>query len=125
MKNIIFVLLIFVLVGCDTHNKSVLDRLDDGKTFTYDLGQKFAIQLAENPTTGYMWHFKAVPEMIVTPVEDHFEKSNTYRVGAGGEHVFVYETVNKGETEIQAFHARPWAPAKNDEPTLTYKIIVR
>lgn len=115
-------MLILVLTGC---HKDVLSRSDSGKTFTYNLGQKFTVQLLENPTTGYMWRFKTVPEMVVSPIEDYLEKPKTNRLGAAGNHLFVFQAVNQGETELQAFHARPWGVVGQDQPTLTYKIIVR
>ncbi|MBO4294862.1 MAG: protease inhibitor I42 family protein [Alphaproteobacteria bacterium] len=123
MKKIVFFVLMFLIVGCDDHK--ILSRADSGKTFTYTLGEEFTLELLENPTTGYVWHMKTHPEMVVSLVEDHFETPKTQRIGAGGKHVFVYRAVNSGKTEIQAFHARPWAFSKQNEPTLIYNIVVQ
>ena len=114
--------LLIMLSGC---KKDVLYSSDSGKTFTYSVGEQFSIQLPENPTTGYSWRFKTVPEsqLVITPMSDYFEESKTNRVGAGGVHTFVWQVVNAGSIEIHGFHMRPWARSK-EEPSVSYKIIV-
>jgi len=115
--------LFLLLTGC---KKDVLYRADSGKTFTYSVGEQFSIQLPENPTTGYSWRFKTVPEsqLVINQISDYFEAPKTNRVGVGGEHIFVWQAVNAGSVEIQGFHMRPWVRSK-EEPSVVYQIIVQ
>ena len=115
--------LLFALSGC---KKNVLYQSDNGKTFTYAVGEEFSIQVPENPATGYSWRFRTKPksQMIISPISDRFEKTKTDRIGASGEHIFVWQAVNAGKAEILGFHTRPWVRAQ-DEPSVVYKIIVR
>ena len=62
--------------------------------------------------------------MIVSQISEHFDTPKTDRVGAGGEHTFVWQAVGNGSVEIQGFHARPWARTQN-EPSVVYKIVVQ
>lgn len=114
---------VLMLTGC---KKDILSRAESGKTFTYKVGDSFTIKLSENPSTGYVWRFKTEPEsqQIVSLISDNFEESVQGRVGAGGEHSFVWQAVNVGTVEIYGFHTRPWVVSK-DEPTVAYRIMVQ
>jgi len=119
---LVFVLL-FALAGC---KKNVLYQSDSGKTLTYAVGDEFSIKVPENPTTGYSWRFRTKPksQMVISQISDRFEEPKNSSLGAGGEHIFVWQAVNAGEAEILGFHMRPWAHSK-EEPSVVYKIIVR
>ena len=114
--------LFLMLTGC---KKDVLYSTDSGKTMTYAVGDKFSIRLQENSSTGYVWRLKTIPEsqLAISLISDYFEAPKTDRVGAGGEHIFVWQAVSAGSIEIQGFHARPWVRTQ-DEPSVNYKIIV-
>ena len=123
MRKIFMCILCLLLAGCQ---KDVLYQADSGKTLTYSVGKNFSLQLRENPSTGYTWHLKTIPEsqQVISLVSDRYESSDTKAVGSSGKHLFFWQAVNAGEVEIQGFHARPWVQSK-EEPSVIYKIIVR
>ena len=107
-----------VLTACGSSSVAAASQVAD-PSITF-------VVLDSNPTTGYSWRFKTVPEsqLVINQISDYFEAPKTNRVGVGGEHIFVWQAVNAGEAEILGFHMRPWARSK-EEPSVTYKIIVR
>lgn len=116
-------IVVLVLAGC---KKDILTGSESGKTFKYNVGESFTIKLPENPSTGYVWRFKIEPEtqQIISLISDNFETRAQGRVGAGGEHFFVWQAVNVGTVEIYGFHTRPWVISK-DEPSVAYRIMVQ
>ena len=70
------------------------------------VGERFAIELAGNPTTGYTWQVHADSQHLEL-LGQEFEPGGE-SVGAGGQEVVRFRVVAAGETEIACEYRRPW-----------------
>lgn len=68
--------------------------------------EQFAVALAGNPTTGYVWQ-AAVDADYVELLSQAFEREGD-AVGAGGREVFYFRAHRAGETEITFESRRAW-----------------
>ena len=124
MKKYLALLSILFLFGCQN---DVLTASDNGKTFETTIGKTFRLELNENATTGYRWHFKTDPEsqMVLYQTSDTFERPQTNRLGAGGKRIITYQATNVGTIKLMGFHARPWENRDQNIPSVEYIIVVK
>jgi inhibitor of cysteine peptidase len=85
---------------------------DPGETIHIEAGESFAIELAGNPTTGYMWQ----PDVDSQHLELLGQKFEPGRdgVGAGGKEIFRFRALAAGVTEIAFAYRRPWDKESRD-----------
>ncbi len=72
--------------------------------------EKIAIELEENPTTGYSWTFTQEGEGQVELVKDKYKANSTVKemVGGGGVHTFTFKAKTDGICYLKFEHIRPW-----------------
>ena len=81
---------------------------DGGSRQTVEVGARFAVELAENPTTGYRWHAEAADPGLLT-VGDEFTAGGAAR-GAPGTRRLVFEPRAAGTFELRLRQYRSWEP---------------
>jgi|GEM_PF-3035052 len=98
---------------------------DDEEIFEIGSGQKIAVVLESNPTTGFDWMTEAESEKILKAKEG-FLRSDTSEslVGSGGFKYFIFETLEQGEEEVKLSYLRPWESVM-PEKTKTIKFIIK
>ena len=85
---------------------------DNGRTISGRVGDQIAIQLKENPTTGYVWTVE--PSLRhVTQVATLFTPAENGLPGAGGTRVFVFRLDTPGEALIRLQLKRNWTGGGN------------
>ena len=94
---------------------------DSGRVVTASKGDSIAVNLQENPSTGYSWQITASDGL--TQTGDQYLQDNPvpFRVGAGGTHVWNFRVTGSGVQHISAVYQRPWeskAPAKTFSLTI-------
>jgi inhibitor of cysteine peptidase len=85
---------------------------DPGTTIQVAANEKFALELAGNPTTGYTWQITADSQFLEL-LGQEFEAGGE-GVGAGGREVFHFHALTTGETEIACEYRRPWDTETRD-----------
>ncbi len=75
-------------------------------------GDRFALELAGNPTTGYTWQVR-IDGQHLDLLGQEFEPGGV-GVGAGGKEVFLFRALASGETEISCDYRRPWDKESHD-----------
>ncbi|MCL2799141.1 MAG: protease inhibitor I42 family protein [Endomicrobia bacterium] len=70
--------------------------------------KKAVISLDGNPTTGYTWTYSQAKDYIVREVSTEYKAKKPSAIGKGGTFFFVFEGINKGETELIFEYLRPW-----------------
>jgi inhibitor of cysteine peptidase len=86
-------------------------------------GKEFTVRLSGNRTTGYQWRpAGSVDERVVRLVRCEYVPFGGPPVGGGGEEVFIFLAVGRGDTEITMEYVRPWE--KNHPPAKTAAIRV-
>jgi predicted secreted protein len=89
-------------------------------------GKEFTVRLNSNRTTGYQWRpAEPVDEHVVKPARSEYVPFDTTAVGGGGEEVWTFLAVGKGDTEITMEYARPWEKGQPALKTATIKVSVR
>jgi predicted secreted protein len=79
----------------------------DGTTVDVAPGERLELRLPENASTGYLWVLEP-PDPPLRVTEDALRPA-TAQVGTAGEHRFVVQADEPGETTLVARQARPWA----------------
>jgi inhibitor of cysteine peptidase len=117
-----------LLPGCMRHSeklKAKMLRIDEnysGRTVKLATGDALEISLAENPTTGYRWHFlEAVPSTCLL-VKDAYKPSSAGVVGQGGIHHWHFKAAEPGACRIELEYRRSWE--KSTPPGRTFRIRV-
>jgi len=89
-------------------------------------GDNLTITLEENPTTGYVWSLKMGTENIVALESDEYIPIHTSEnvVGSGGNHVWIFKGVSKGETVLTFKYYRPWEKEESAIETRVFNVIV-
>jgi predicted secreted protein len=89
-------------------------------------GKEFTVRLASNATTGYRWRPAGIlDEHIVKLVKSQYVPFEGGGSGSGGEEVWTFLTVARGDTEITMEYVRPWEKSQSPVKTATIKVSVR
>ena len=84
------------------------------------VGEQFGLELAGNPTTGYMWQINADSRHLEL-LSQKFEAGGE-GVGAGGREVFHFRALAAGDIEIACEYRRPWDKETRD--TRHYRVTI-
>jgi predicted secreted protein len=107
-----------VLEGLPIYNASY-----DGEAIAVSPGQRFAIVLDENPTTGYSWN-ATLSAGLVSIGEGYTPNPETVGLaGAGGIRYWIVEVPEPGFEQFSAVYMRPWEGVLPDDQTFTLNII--
>lgn len=106
-----------------------LGAADQGRQIELAPGQKVAITLESNPTTGFSWQVAGVDGAVLKQVgEVEFTASapeDQQLVGAGGSETLRFEAQAAGQTTLSLAYLRPWEEGVEPLETFTIEIIVR
>jgi inhibitor of cysteine peptidase len=101
-------------------NKSVPDKVE------VVMGREFSLTLASNATTGYHWELAApLDEALVKLVSNTYQAPRTGLLGAGGQEIWTFRAVGRGQTVIQLKYVRPWEKDAAPAETASCSVIVR
>jgi len=70
---------------------------DSGKRLRIAVGETFALELPETPTSGFRWRLDAVPSPITLATDDFAASAEP---GAGGTHRWTFRAVAAGEATL-------------------------
>ena len=122
MKNILACAALVLLMGCETtqsdHSQLIqrpFSEVDASQTIVLSKGKTFEVTLPENPTTGYAWQMEVSDLSVLKKLSYSFTANASGRIGATGEGLWTFRTLQKGQATITASYERPWDD--NDEPT--------
>ena len=94
--------------------------------FEVAVGQTFVITLASNVTTGYHWELAAsLNQEVVELVSSEYKASETKLVGVGGQEIWTFRAVGRGQIIINLKYVRPWEKDVAPVETASYTVVVR
>ena len=97
---------------------------DNGKTSDIAQGTRFAVQLNENPTTGFMWNATVSPGLTIQSSDFSQKPSSPGLVGAGGIRTWVIVANNTGSQKFSATYMRSWEPVTGNETAYSVNVKV-
>jgi inhibitor of cysteine peptidase len=103
--------------GVTTEGKKMVTytESDNGKTQEIAAQSRFAVQLGENPTTGFSWNATASPGLEILS-SDYQENSHPEgMVGVGGVRTWILKTDDAGTYSFTAVYKRSWMPTTGNE----------
>jgi inhibitor of cysteine peptidase len=80
---------------------------DNGGVVSARVGARLVLHLAENPSTGYVWAFDALDDML-EPEGSEWQAAGP-GVGTGGDRVWTLVARRPGTTALALKRWRPWA----------------
>ena len=102
---------------CGVSNLDIMPDLtcheqDNGKTVEIKAESRIAIDLKENPTTGYKWTHPVFDEKVLTFVSSEFRSGQGSGIGGGGIRQFVFIAKSQGKTSVELVNKRSWEKAE-------------
>jgi predicted secreted protein len=113
-------------VSADTNATLALTTADSGKQITVDAGGSFTVTLDSNPSTGFAWSISEITdEGIIDDVSNEFQGADTGMVGAGGQEVWTFKTIDKGTSTIEMQYSRSWETGVEPGGTFNVTVVVK
>jgi predicted secreted protein/putative hemolysin len=97
---------------------------DNGKTGDITQNTRFAIELAENPTTGFMWNATLSPGLEVQSSDYRQRPAATGMMGVGGTRTWIIIAKDLGNQKFTAIYRRSWEPVTGNETTFSVNVRV-
>jgi inhibitor of cysteine peptidase len=114
-----------MLVACGRDDDdSVVVIQQPNESINIGVGQRFAVELAANPTTGYTWQLSAPPGDQVHLIDSDYAPTGPQQPGSGGMQRFTFEAVATGSTSLAFAYVRPWETGVAPAQTATYPVKV-
>ncbi|WP_176012063.1 protease inhibitor I42 family protein [Victivallis sp. Marseille-Q1083] len=83
------------------------------------VGQTIALELEENPTTGYRWTGEIIPADVAELTQDEYKVPDSPLMGAPGKREYKLKALKAGKATWQLRYVRSWEP---DTPAEQLKI---
>ncbi|HAF2404727.1 TPA: protease inhibitor I42 family protein [Salmonella enterica] len=85
---------------------------------------QFEISLPSNPTTGYNWIVRQLPEQVALTGMDYAQSPDCKEgmTGCGGTTTLHFKAVKAGAGKLVLQYARPWEALTNESNTITIKV---
>jgi inhibitor of cysteine peptidase len=106
--------------------QAVGESVPEGGTMNLTVGQTHTIALTSNPTTGYRWQLAGpIDERIIKLVSSEYKRPDSRLVGAGGQELWKFQAVGKGNTNIVMTYVRPWEKDEKAARTASFSVVVK
>jgi inhibitor of cysteine peptidase len=96
---------------------------DNGRSGNITQNTRFAVVLAENPTTGFMWN-ATLSDGLELQSSDYQNNAPAGIVGAGGNRTWVIVAKDTGDQKFSAIYRRSWENVTGNETTYSVTITV-
>jgi putative hemolysin/predicted secreted protein len=101
-----------------------LTDTDNGRTEDIAQNTRFAIQLRENPTTGFGWNATVSSGLKIQSSDYQQDKAAEGMVGVGGTRTWVLVANDVGTQKFSASYRRSWEPVTGNETAYSVNINV-
>jgi putative hemolysin/predicted secreted protein len=92
-----------------------LTEANDGKSEDIAQGTRFAVQLKENPSTGFEWNATVSPGLEIQSSDFQLDKAAPGMVGVGGTRTWVIVAKDLGAQKFSATYKRSWEATTGNE----------
>jgi predicted secreted protein len=101
------------------------DQDSNGREVELAVGAQFAIQLVENPTTGFRWRLTSDGAPSLACLSDEFRAPAAAKPGQPGLHVWCFRCAEAGEREIKLINTRAGSAAETTGRSFTLRVRAR
>jgi predicted secreted protein/putative hemolysin len=101
-----------------------LTETDNQKSADITQNTRFAIVLAENPTTGFLWNATMSPGLELQSSDYRQDDAAPGVVGVGGERTWVIVAKDAGDQKFSAIYRRSWENVTGNVTTYSITITV-
>jgi putative hemolysin/predicted secreted protein len=101
-----------------------LTEADKGKSEDIAQGTRFAVQLKENPTTGFAWNATVSSGLEIQSSDYQMDSAAPGMVGVGGIHTWVIIAKDTGNQKFSATYGRSWEKVTGNETAFSANINV-
>lgn len=120
LARFICVLMLFVMSDCfathrgefasenDALANIILTQEDQDKSITVKVNDAIAIQLRENPSTGYRWALENETDEVLEPISSDYVAASEPAVGGGGLRIWKFKAIRQGSVRLKFKLRRPW-----------------
>jgi len=108
----------------DEKRMFTLTEADNGKTENVTQNTRFAVELPENPTTGFSWNATLSPGLELQSSDYHQDDAPSGMVGVGGTRTWIIVAKDLGDQKFSAVYKRSWEQATGNETTYSVNIRV-
>ncbi|MFA5375179.1 MAG: protease inhibitor I42 family protein [Dehalococcoidia bacterium] len=112
--------------SADTSGPSTVNVSESGKQITLSPGDSLIVTLDSNATTGFSWSVAGISdEDVVDEVSNEYQGSDSGMIGAGGQEVWTFETLDEGTSTIEMQYSRSWETGVEPAATFNVTVIVK
>ncbi len=104
-----------VTIAQDTKKMVTFTEQENGTTGTIAANTRFAVTLAENPTTGYLWNASTSNGLTILSSDFQENKHAEGMLGVGGTRTWVILASGTGNQTFSATYLRSWEPVTGNE----------
>ena len=97
---------------------------DNRKTENVTRNTRFAVVLAENPSTGFAWNVNLSSGLDLQSSDYHQDGAPAGMVGVGGTRTWIIVAKEPGDQKFSAIYRRAWEPVSGNETTYSMNIRV-
>ena len=97
---------------------------DNGKSGDIAQNTRFAVELAENPTTGFQWNATLSPGLELQSSDYRMNDAAPGMTGVGGTRTWVIIAKDLGAQKFSAKYLRSWEPVTGNETAYSVNINV-
>lgn len=120
------ILILIVQINLNmTKSAGVFTAQDTAKEIAVKRSENIAVELPENPSTGFFWRYQIEDEAMIIFVMDKFVPANSEpnQVGFPGTRIFRFRAVKPGATSIKFMYYRE-GEAENVLESLLFTFMV-
>jgi len=126
---LLFIAVMVGVAGCGESSMPQqvgLTQNDSGKTVSISIGQKFAVTLHGNGSTGFSWDVVPGSESILAQGATQYvpDSTNQGSTGGGGNYTFTFSAVSQGTTPLKLIYHQAWATGIDPAQTFQVTVIV-
>jgi inhibitor of cysteine peptidase len=106
---IISIVLLFTLISCSP-TTIIIKEYSQKEEYLLKKGDIVEVILNANPSTGYMWSIENIDNLKLKIVDETYTAKKVKRdiVGSGGNKIYLFKAINKGNTAIDLIYSRPF-----------------
>ncbi len=97
---------------------------DNGKTGDIAQTTRFAVELTENPTTGFQWNATLSPGLELQSSDYRMNDAAPGMTGVGGTRTWIIVAKDPGAQKFSASYLRSWEPVTGNETAYSVNINV-